>query len=270
MPNGKAAPSESSTVHRSLDLLEAVAGAKRAIGLSELAVSVGGSKATAHRLLSTLESRGYVTQAPSGGYSPGLRLFELGSLWAQSLDLRFLAAPHMDRLNEATGEMVHLAVYDQGDAVYIDKRDSRHPVVPQSHVGRRCDAYCVATGRVLLAYQPVEEIEEALRPPLTEHTEHTISDPKALADLLAEVRANGYAVNHESFREGVSGIAAPVRDHTGSVVAAIGCCMPEARFGPEQLADLRDHTVAAAEAVSGDLGARIADRLQANASEAMA
>lgn len=245
----------SGQLERALDILELLARTGRPVGLTDIATSVGGPKATVHRLLATLQARGYVTQEAHGSlYSAGVRCFELGSLWAQNLDLRAIAGPQLRALNEDTGETVHLAIYDHGDVVYVDKLESRHPVVATSHLGRRCPATCVATGRVLLAFQPAAEIRSVLATPIPSYTEHTVTEPGALAELLAEVRRNGYGVNHESYRVGVGGVAAPVRDHTGAAIASVGLCLPEQRFGPDRFDALRDRTVTAAGEISRALG----------------
>lgn len=245
----------SAQLDRALDILELLARLGRPVGLTEIAAAVGGPKATIHRLLTTLYARGYIAQdSYSSLYSAGVRCFELGSLWAQNLDLRAIAGPMLAGLNEQTGETVHLAIYDHGDAVYVDKLESRHPVVVTSHLGRRCTATCVATGRVLLAYQPAPEIQSVLDKPVPSYTEHTVTDPTRLAELLTEVRRNGYGTNHESYRPGVGGLAAPIRDHTGAVIAAVGICLPEQRFGPDRFDELRDRTVQAATDISTALG----------------
>ena len=244
-----------SQLDRALDILELLTQAPGPQGLTDIAEQVHGPKATVHRLLATLQARGYATQDPrTGRYDAGIRCFELGSLWASRLDLRAVAAPHAARLNELSGETVHLAVYDHGDVVYIDKIESRQPVVARSQVGARCPAACVATGRALLAYQPREEIEEVLRGTLPAPSPQSVTRPAELGALLDQVRRDGYAVNHGGYREGVGGVAAPVRDYTGGVVASVGLCMPEQRFGPDRFGALRDWTVAAAAAISAALG----------------
>lgn len=246
---------ESGQVHRTLDILEYLARSGSPRGLSEVAESVGAPKSTAHRLLTTLTSRGYVAQDQrSMAYSVGVRCFELGSVWAQSVDLRDVAAPHLRRLSEVTGETAHLAVYDNGAVVYVDKVESSHPVVAKSHVGRRCPAVYVATGRALLAYQPLAEIRAQLALPLPRYTEQSVTEPAEVEAMLADARRDGYAVNHGSFREGVGGVAAPVRDHTGGVVASVGVCLPEQRFGADRFGDLRDRTVESAVAITSALG----------------
>ena len=227
-------------VSRALVVLEEVAGAGTELTFTDLCERTDTPKATMHRLLSTLLAKGYVAQASNGRYSAGLRCFELGSLWAQKLDIRAVAAPFLLRLNEASRETVHLAVYEHGDVVYIDRLESPQQVIAKSHVGRRCPAICVATGRVLLAYSDFEEIDRVLGDPLPAFTEHSLVDPRVAEATLAQVRADGYAINRCSYRDDVSGIAAPVRDHTGRVVAAAGLCLPDHRFTAERVPDLRD------------------------------
>ncbi|TDD66087.1 IclR family transcriptional regulator [Actinomadura darangshiensis] len=242
-------------LERSLDILELLVRSGGPRGLAEIVEAVGGPKTTVHRLLTTLEGRGYVTQdSRTSRYSAGVRCFELGSMWAHQLDLRAVAAPHLSALNRETRETVHLAVYDHGDVVYVDKLESLHPVVAKSYVGRRCPATCVATGRALLAYESREEIASVLGGPLPAYTGKSVTEPLALEEMLEGVRANGYAVNHGSYRDEVGGVAAPVRDHTGRVVASVGLCLPEQRFGPGVFGALRDRTVECAVAVSVAMG----------------
>ncbi|HSZ38537.1 MAG TPA: IclR family transcriptional regulator [Trebonia sp.] len=242
-------------VDRVLDILEVLARSPRPQLLGEVAAAVGASKPTTHRLLATLVRRGYASQDPDAGeYRIGVRCFELGSLWAANLDLRQLAAPHLRQLNTSTQETVHLAIYDHGDAVYVDKLESPLPVIASSFVGRRCPASCVATGRVLLAYQPDRELGRVLGEPLPRFTDATITEPAALRDLLDEVRQTGVGVNHGSYRDGVGGVAVAVRDRTGIVVASVGVCLPEMRFPADRFAALRDEVAAAGHAISADLG----------------
>ncbi len=100
----------------------------------------------------------------------GLRCFELGSQWAEAQDVRTVALPSLRTLNDAALETVHLAIYDHGDAVYIEKLESPQPIVARSFVGGRCPAFCVATGRALLAHQPSAEIARVLAGPLPRFT----------------------------------------------------------------------------------------------------
>lgn len=256
------------SVARALDILEVLAARGRPATLAELAEVTEAPKATLHRLLATLQSRGYVAQdAATSRYDLGVRYFETASRWARNLDVRKAALPAMKSLNEATGETVHLSVYDNGDAVYIEKIDGTRNVIPKSFVGRRCPATCVATGRVLLAHSSVQEINRVLSLPMPQYTERTVTDPAEIAALLATVREQGFATNHGNFRDEVGGLAAPIRDHTGAVIAAVGICLPEYRFVEDRFDQLRTSVMEAARTVQRELGAE-ADSLVIEATAA--
>jgi DNA-binding IclR family transcriptional regulator len=244
------------TICRTLDTLEALGNASTPVGVTELASQLGLPKANVYRMLHTLESRGYVAQDPRDAkYSLGIRCFELGVQVTYSQALRAVASPHLRSLSETTEEIVHLALYSTGgEVVYVEKIESLLPVAPKSQVGLRAPAFCVATGRALLAYQPMAEIESVLSSPLPRFTSHTINDPDELRALLEKVRAEGYATNKCSWREGVCGVAAPMRNHSGAVIASVGLCVPESRFSPSRVRFLTGKTLEAATAISVDLG----------------
>ena len=244
-----------SIVDRALTILEELARSGAALSFTDLCARTSTPKATMHRLLATPQSRGYVTQDGFGQYSAGVRCFELGSMWRRrKLDVRAVAGPYLGRLNEESQETVHLGVDEHGDVIYIDRIESPQQVIAKSYVGRRCTAASVATGRVLLAYSDLAEIERVLREPIPAYTEHSIVDPAAMRELLAQVRTNGLAQNRCSYRSEVSGIAAPIRDHTGRVVASVGLCMPDHRFRDDRLEALPDLTLQAVGVISVALG----------------
>lgn len=247
--------SPAAQLERALDVLELLSRSGAPLALGEIAERLKAPKPTVHRVLATLSARGYVTRdSRDSRYSAGLRCFELGSHWVQNLDLLSVARPHLARLNEGTGETVHLGVYDHGDVVYVEKLESRRPVIAQSSLGRRCPACCVSTGRALLAYQAQTEIDEVLSRPLPGFTARSTTDPGEMTELLQEVRRLGYAVNRGSYRDEVGGLAAPIRDHTGAVVAAVGVCLPEYRFGPDRFVSLVEATTGCAVGISISLG----------------
>jgi DNA-binding IclR family transcriptional regulator len=243
-----------SIVDRALNVLEELARSGAALSFTDLCARTSTPKSTMHRLLATLQARGYVTQDGTSRYSAGMRCFELGSMWAQKLDVRAVAAPYLTRLNEESQETVHLGVYEHGDVIYIDRIESPQQVIAKSYVGRRCTAASVATGRVLLAFSELAEIERVLSEPIPAYTDQSITEPAAMRELLAQVRVDGYALNRCSYRAEVSGIAAPIRDHTGRVIAAVGLCMPDHRFRDDRVEDLKRITLRAAVDISVALG----------------
>jgi DNA-binding IclR family transcriptional regulator len=243
------------SVGQTLDVLELLARAERPLGVTEIAGELELSAPATHRLLSTLRERGYVAQDPfSSKYLRGLACFSLAALAASRQTLRSAAAEHMRALNVETREAVHLAVYESGSAVYIDKLESLRETAPVSRVGERAPAHCVATGRAILAYLPPADVEALLATGLERFTETTPAGRGALEADLAETRRRGYAVNRGAWRRGVAGVAAPIRDFTGMVQASVGCCVPLERFADERVPELAQLTLHTAAAISSELG----------------
>ena len=239
---------------KALDILEWIA--QREGGnpkLTEITAGLGLPKATVHRLLTLLRARGYIDQDEQSGYSLGLKCFELGNHWNRRFDLTAFARPHLERLNRELDETVQLAVYDQGDAVYIDKIESQQRVIARPDTSSRAPATVVSTGRALLAFQSAAELKMQLDRPLPKFTAHTPSSSDEAAQVLEEVRVNGYAVNEETYREGISGLAAPIRNSTGAVIASVGVIVPAHRFAPN-LDRYRDEVILTAVAISSAMG----------------
>jgi DNA-binding IclR family transcriptional regulator len=252
-PGGR--PNTGQTIERTLDALEILAERGHGVGVGELADALGVSSPSAHRLLSTLHARGYARQDPlTARYAIGLRCFSLATLATTDLDLRATAAPHLRRLNERTGETVHLALYADGEVIYIDRLEGAHPVGPISRIGARAPAHCVSTGRAILAFAPDAEIDALLARGLEGFTTHTATTRAALDADRERVRRRGYAVNEGSWRAEIGGVAAPVRDFSGQVKASVGVCLPAQRFSAKARPELIRHTVDAAAGISANLG----------------
>jgi len=242
------------TLLKGLAVLEALAASREPRGVTELAHELGLLKSNVHRLLQTLAARGYVRKdAASGRYECTLRIWELGALVAGRLDVRRVARPHAAALAERTAETVHVSVLDGTEVLYIDKVESPHPVRAYSQVGGRAPAYCVATGKALLAHAP-DEVVAGLGGELGRYTPRTITDPEALRKELRRVREVGYAVNRGEWREAVGGLAAPVFDVSRAAVAAIGLSGPTDRLNPSRVREWAPLVVAAAGAISRELG----------------
>jgi len=245
-----------STVLKAIDLLEALARAEGSCGVTELAKQLGLTKSNVHRLLKTLESRGFVSRDPEDSrYALALRLWELGSSVIDRLDVKRVAGPHLQQLAERTRETVHLSMLQEGDVVYVDKIDSPEPVRAYSRVGGRAPSYCVATGKALLAYAP-EELVQSVARALFPHTASTIRTEPALRRELDAIRARGFAINNGEWRESVWGLAAPIRQAPGRVVAAVGISGPAERLKPRRIKEFTPLVLATASTISAQLGYR--------------
>lgn len=241
-----------STFSKGLHLLITMALSDQPRGVSELARELGLMKSNVHRLLKTLEHHRFVRKnEASGRYECTLRLWEIGSVIAERIDVKSVAAPYMAALAERTSETVHLSILDGIEVLYIDKIDSPQPVRAYSRVGGRAPAYCVATGKSLLAFEPEAKLEKL---ELTKFTPRTITSPDALKRELARIREQGYAVNRGEWRASVCGLAAPIFSSSQRPVAALGISGPIDRLPPGVLRDLTPVVVESARAISRELG----------------
>lgn len=245
-----------SSVRNAARLLCSFTAADRDLGVSELAGRLGLAKSTIHRLLSTLMLEGLIDKdAATGRYRLGLRIHELGSIAADHLDLHEVVAGPIDDLRNRTGETVHVAILDGPEVVYIGRRESPHTLRLFSRVGHRNHAHSTSTGKVLLAFLPTNERAAILDGrELPALTRYTITDRAQLETELEAVRQRGWADNISESEVGVHSMAAPIRDATGRVVAAISVAGPSPRFTPEVMRRGAAETIRTAEAISGQLG----------------
>ncbi len=237
------------TAAKAFALLEILAASDAPRGVSELARSLRLAKSNVHRHLATLVALGYVRRADKGVYEPTLKCWRIGVEVLNRLDLRRVARPHLEWLAARTDETVHLTILDRGEVVYIDKIESTHPVREFTRVGARAPTHCTATGKVMLAFRG-----ELPRMPLQRFTRHTVRDVRRLKTELGSIRRHGYAVNLGEYGAHVNGVAAPVADHTGGVIAAVVISGPAERINPEMLKLLRPLVLSAAREVTLALG----------------
>ena len=242
------------TVQKAMNLLEALVRSGHPRRLTELSRELGLTKPNVYRLLSTLTILGYVKKDPATSlYSPTLKLWEMGSLLVRDVDLVSAAGPRLRNLCEETHESVQLAVFDAGFAVYVDKVDSSHPLKAITTIGSRVPASVISTGKALLAWLGPQAVEQAMAH-AKRYTPLTLLTRREVDQDLEETRARGYAINKGEFRAGVCGIAAPVRDRGGNVVASIGVWGAEKNILGARRDDLARLALAAARDVSRSLG----------------
>lgn len=223
--------------------------------LEQLAESLDVHKSTAMRLLRSLEANRFVRRADLHHYRLGSALFDLANQALEDLDVRGAAREHLVNLGERSGHTIHLATFEDDQAVYIDKVDSRHSVRMYSRVGKRAPLHCTAVGKVLVAGWPSRrrrELAERLSYPAL--TENTITGPEKFLVELDRVHDRGYAVDHGEHEDFIHCIAAPVHDARGEVVAAMSLSVPKVMLDFDGLMALVDDLLHAARRVSAELG----------------
>ena len=226
------------SVTRALDILEAFSYQDEELGVTELSHKLALHKNNVFRLLATLETRGYIEQdRRTGNYRLGIKTFEVASVFLQHLGLRTQARPVLESLVAKCNESAYLAVLDGAEAVYLLVEETAHTVRLAPRLGRRVPGYCTAAGKVQLAFERPEPLEQLFKAhPIRQLTAHTVADVAALLSHLREVAAQGVAVDDEEWEHGVRCVAAPVRDYSHRVVAAVGLHGPTLRFSTERIA----------------------------------
>ncbi len=225
-PAQPAPASRTGVAERVLALLAAFDEEHRELGLAVLARRAGLPAATTHRLVGQLTAWGALEHTESGGYRIGLRLWEVGCLAPRSAGLRRAALPFMEDLYETTHENVQLAVREGLDTLYIELISGRSAVLVRTTVGSRWPLHATGVGLVLLAHAPAAVQERVFAAPLARFSHHTVTDPARLRATLAEVRRADAAVSDRQITDDAVSVAAPIRDASGAVVAALSLVVP--------------------------------------------
>lgn len=240
---------------RVLRVLELFRAGERNLSLSEIAERMSLPKSSVHRLLMTLMAHEFVERDPATRrYGLGIRLFEIGSLVIHERGLHSAAHPVVEELAVTTGETCHLAVLSGTDAVYVYKIDGASTIIMSSRVGGRAPSYCTSIGKVLIAWAGDDVLRRVVSAGFHAYTPNTIRDEAGLAAELEKVRGAGYALDREELERGLCCIAAPVRDHSGRVVAALGLAGPANRLTERRLRQLAAPVTGASDALSRNLG----------------
>jgi DNA-binding IclR family transcriptional regulator len=226
------------SVQRALSLLEILAKEPN-LSISKIAERSGLKITTAHRLASTLMQRGYIEQDPETlHYRLGIKTFEIGNASLLASDLREVVQPYLRKLRDTVNETVNLAVLDGVEVVYIDQMESQNIVIVKmfARVGSRGPAYCTATGKLLLSDLPEEEIKKRFASiDFIRFTEYTTTDCRQLIETLGRIKKDGYALDFSERDLGVTCIAAPIRNSSGRIQAAISVSGPENRMTTERI-----------------------------------
>jgi len=243
------------SLERAFSVLEAIADLGGAT-LAELAVETGTPKPSLLRHLRVLETAGYVTMNPRlKRYALGARLIHLGYAARQQLGLVDVSLPLMRDLRDRFDETVHLGVLSHGDVLHVAVVPSHQPLKMATPVGERTFAHVSALGKVLLAWGNGGVLGETLAARgLPRLTERTIVDPNALERELERIRSRGWAVDNEESALGLRCVAAPVRDASRHVTAALSVSAPATRLSQSDVRQVGPAVVRVASLISERLG----------------
>lgn len=242
-------------LERGLAVLQAFDAERPNPTASELAEATQLSRPVVRRVLLTLQRLGYV--ATSGGrWTLTPRVLSIGQHYSVTHALTELAQPYLVRLAERTGETATLGTLDGNEVVYIARVPVRRVLSITVAPGSRVPAHATSLGRVLLAWEPAERIDQVITEyGLPRLTPYTVTDPDQFRDILAEVREQGWSMVINEREEGLVSLSAPIRDHDGRVIAAIASSTSTGRTTPERLReDVVPVLVETAKQISAELG----------------
>jgi IclR family acetate operon transcriptional repressor len=242
------------SVDRAITLLETIAEAGGEATLTEIAARAELNISTSHHLLSTLVRRGYVSKVPGRrSYALGGRILEIGYASLRQIDLPQRAERFIERLNETTGETVHLVTLLGDTMKILATRAARTPGL--GSMARPDGAHAKASGKAILAWLPEHEARRVTSAQgMIRFTPNTITEWPALDEELRQVRRNFYSMDREEYQPGLICVGSAVRDHQGAVVASISASTPLARATDAHIKLICDEVVGAAHALSAELG----------------
>ncbi len=213
------------SIDRAFEVLRCFTFERPRLTLGELKELVTLSKTTLFRILQALAENRVISYDPSSNkYSLGIRLFELGEIAVSSTSLRQKAGPFLDMLEAESRYPALVGILEEGELVYIDGRPGKEPIpLFGTRHGKRQAPHLGSVGKTLMAYLTEAEVDDLLaRHPLQRFTPRSVTDPERFKEGLSEARKQGYGQDEGELVEGVIGIAAPIRDHSGKVIAAVG------------------------------------------------
>lgn len=224
------------TVDRAMQLLLEMAEHDRPVRLRDLTQRLGWNKTTTYRLVKTLQGRGALIEVGEDGYLLGPTLIALGQAAARNLRSPVTARPFLQALHDEIHETVNLGALAGNEAVILERIEDKTIFGLRLNVGSSVPAYCTSMGLILLSDLDDDELRRRFPgPELKSQGPKSVTTLEELLDRVRDVRDAGYAINDEELAAGHRAVAVPLRDHSGSVSAAINISLPSARMTCEEL-----------------------------------
>jgi DNA-binding IclR family transcriptional regulator len=243
------------SVYRAMKILD-VLSSEGEKSVTEISKSLNFPKSSVHEIISTLMEAGILEKdSDRNRYSLGLKLFELGKQAQANLEVSKVAIPSLRGLHEQLDETVHLTVLDGKEVLYTECFESTKRLRTYSVIGIRAPLHCTAVGKAILAYLDEGEIEEVIQSMgLPKFTENTITDRQRLNGEMKQIRDRGFATDDMEHEDGVCCVGAPVRNHTGKVIASISVSGPSQRMSSSRLEEIAPLVMDRAAEISRRLG----------------
>ncbi|MDD4833243.1 MAG: IclR family transcriptional regulator [Lutispora sp.] len=245
------------SLDRAILLLEELALYQDGCGVTHLSNLTGLHKSTVHRILNSLMVKGYIEKnGETDKYYLGIKLLYLSSAILDHMDIRKVAKPLLEDLCCRSGEVVHLSVLGNGEAIYIDKVENPNKNIRMnSQIGKGSPLHCSGVGKTLLAWKPVEDVEAILgKYGMKAFTKNTITDIEVMKEHLKQIREMGCAFDEIEHEEGIRCVAAPIFDIRGQVIASISVSGTIMHVTKERMPQLAKEVIETANEISYRLG----------------
>jgi DNA-binding IclR family transcriptional regulator len=243
-------------IERIIKILDSFSLDEPELTLKELTNKTGLPKPTVYRIAEALNKVNILSKDDNvSKYRIGVKLFELGSLYLETLELRKLAFPEIEKLSKYTEESIHMGVLDGNEVTSIEGLGSTHNLQAKLWIGKRSPIYCTSIGKAILAFLPEKEQEEILTTiEFKRYTKNTITDKKNLKKELESIRRQGFALDNEEHDEGIMCVGAPIFNNKGEVVASISISGPKIRMKEQKLEKYKKLLMDSVKRISDKLG----------------
>ena len=235
-----------------------ILGTGKTLGITELSKELEIPKSSAHNILQTLESEGFVEKSgDTFKYNLGTSLIELGYRAQNDLAICRIAGPYLNGLNRETDETVHLTVLDNDEVLYVGCVESIKTVRAHAIIGLKAPLYCTSVGKAILAYLSEDHIDRIIQEKgLEKKTEKTITDKDKLITDLGKTRERGYSIDNMEIEDHLTCLGAPIMNGRGEVFASISISGPTGRLPLEMVNKYGPLVKNVADQISRKLGFR--------------
>jgi DNA-binding IclR family transcriptional regulator len=224
-----------STIERVLDILDTVAASPKPLSATDINAVLGLPKATAHRLCSELETRGYLLKRIDGkSYQPGNRLYDVAV--GVLANARFSATRHaiLTALSDKVGETCNIAYPDGLSMAYSDRVETKAPLRLQFSIGMRVPLYCTASGKLYLSTLPKSRRKSVIsKLKLEKHAKNTITDPEVLMAEIDRIEKRQFSIDNQELYDDVIAIAVPIKDKHDRFYSSLAIQAPVSRISAD-------------------------------------
>jgi DNA-binding IclR family transcriptional regulator len=259
------------SIVKAVAILDCFSRLDRKLSVAEIARKTNIPRGTAHRIIRTMKDLGLLEQDRQGEqYRLGMKLFELGTTVLANMDLYREAKGSVEVLTRATGETVHLSVFDGVNSTVVNRSDPEGSRVNTLFVLESSPAHATSSGKAALAFQPDSTIRKFISLGLRRISPNTITDPEVLLAELQKVRERGYAVDNEELTPGTRCVGAPIFNSSGRAIGALSVSGKATRFTPERIETYSRLVMHYAAQISEQLGYRLKGRAEVGRPETSA